>query len=98
MKLKILAPLTILAFVLAACGAAPETVEQPAVVVEQESAPATEENAPVESAPAENAEAQEAAQYPAWYSKQLTDVNTGAVFTVEQNLGKVILVEMMAVW
>jgi len=98
MKIKILALLSIFAFVLAACGANPEAAEQSAVVVEQESAPSGEESAPADSAPAEDSASQDAAQFPAWYSKQLTDVNSGAVFTVEQNLGKVILVEMMAVW
>ena len=36
--------------------------------------------------------------FPAWYSTPLTDVNTGKVFTVEENLGKVILVETLATW
>lgn len=36
--------------------------------------------------------------FPTWYSSQLTDVNTGDVFTIEENLGKVILVETLATW
>jgi len=36
--------------------------------------------------------------FPTWYSSPLTDVNTGDVFTIEENLGKVILVETLATW
>jgi len=35
---------------------------------------------------------------PAWYSVQLTDVNTGESFTINDLKGRVILVETMAVW
>ena len=36
--------------------------------------------------------------FPTWYSSSLTDVNTGEVFTIEENLGNVILVETLATW
>ena len=41
---------------------------------------------------------QSESSFPTWYSTPLTDVNTGRVFTVEENLGKVILVETLATW
>ena len=41
---------------------------------------------------------QSESSFPTWYSTPLTDVNTGEVFTVEENLGKVILVETLATW
>ena len=41
---------------------------------------------------------QSESSFPTWYSTPLTDVNTGKVFTVEENLGKVILVETLATW
>jgi hypothetical protein len=39
---------------------------------------------------------QSESSFPAWYSTPLTDVNTGEVFSIEENLGKVILVETLA--
>ncbi len=41
---------------------------------------------------------QSESSFPKWYSTPLTDVNTGKVFTIEENLGKVILVETLAIW
>jgi cytochrome oxidase Cu insertion factor (SCO1/SenC/PrrC family) len=35
---------------------------------------------------------------PAWFNATLTDVQTGTMFTVQDLKGKVMLVEMMAVW
>lgn len=35
---------------------------------------------------------------PDWYSYDLTDINTGAVFSIEDYSGKVVLIETMAVW
>ena len=35
---------------------------------------------------------------PAWYSAQLTDVTTGQPFAIADHLGKVVLVETLAVW
>ena len=35
---------------------------------------------------------------PAWYSASLTDVTTGAAFTIQDFKGKVVLVETMAQW
>jgi len=40
----------------------------------------------------------EAMEVPAWFSTQLTDVNTGETFSVADFHGKVVLVETMAVW
>lgn len=80
-----------MALMLAACSPAPsETVV--------ESLPSSGESA-VEASPAE-AESQEAPQatQPNWYTVELTDVNTGSVFRVDDLQGKVVLVETMAVW
>ena len=35
---------------------------------------------------------------PAWFSTQLTDVNSGQTFSIDSFQGKVVLVETMAVW
>jgi thiol-disulfide isomerase/thioredoxin len=35
---------------------------------------------------------------PAWYSAALTNVNTGQTFTISDFMGKVVLVETMAIW
>jgi cytochrome oxidase Cu insertion factor (SCO1/SenC/PrrC family) len=40
----------------------------------------------------------EAMEVPAWFTTQLTDVNTGEAFSVADFQGKVVLVETMAVW
>ena len=49
-----------------------------------------EDNGPTEeSAPAPQ---------PAWYAYDLTDINTGTVFSIEDFSGNVVLVETMAVW
>lgn len=35
---------------------------------------------------------------PAWFNAELTDVRTGAAFTIQDYKGKVVLVENMAIW
>jgi thiol-disulfide isomerase/thioredoxin len=37
-------------------------------------------------------------EFPEWFSKDLTDVNSGDVFRIEDFKGKVVLVETMAFW
>ena len=91
--------LVITAIAITACST-PNAVEEQPLVVEQ--LPAVEnENSSVDSEQPENASEQPVqpeASFPMWYSTQITDVNTGRVFTVEENLGKVILVETLATW
>ena len=90
MILSILIVLTISA---AACSPKPNTVEQLPVV---ESDLLTTDPEPEQSISEEPQQAE--VSFPVWYSTPLTDVNTGAVFTVEESLGKVILVETLATW
>ena len=94
----IISVLVISAIVVSACGASDDTVEQAPVeqLPEVEIEEAGDGSVPVEEQPAEPAPVE--VSFPAWYSTPLTDVNTGAVFTIEENLGKVILVETLATW
>jgi len=87
--------LVILLLGIAACSPAP--VEEPTVivvadpeedtVVDQEPLPVIEEE-PVPADP----------QYPNWYTTSLVDVNTGESFSIQENIGKVYLVETLATW
>ena len=40
----------------------------------------------------------DSAEIPGWFDIQLTDVNTGVVFSINEFRGKVVLVETMAMW
>jgi len=91
--LSIFGLMMILSIAVTACGSNTTAVEEaPAVEVE----PVVMDAEPQSDAPM--AEEPAAASFPAWYSAPMTDVNTGRVFTIEENLGKVILVETMAAW
>lgn len=59
---------------------------------------ATMDETPPVGADAFMAKTPEAMAAPAWFSAQLTNVNTGAAFSVADLNGKVVLVEPMAVW
>ena len=96
--IKILSVMIISTLVIVACGAEPEVAEAPAVEAQPGAMAPKEESQSAEANNTENTETQPESMYPAWYTESLTDVNTGAVFTVEQNLGKVILVETLATW
>jgi hypothetical protein len=85
--------IVIMALTVISCSPNQEAVQQPPVVESEPSAAVPESEAPVVEEPQI-----EQVVYPAWYSTPLTDVNTGAVFTIEENLGKVILVETLATW
>ena len=91
--------LVIMAVAATACNTSSMATEQPLVV---DQLPAEEsENTGVDTAPTESEieqTVQSESSLPLWYSTPLTDVNTGEVFTVEENLGKVILVETLATW
>jgi thiol-disulfide isomerase/thioredoxin len=61
-------------------------------------APSTEtESGAVEIRPAQ-IENTETPEPPGWFDIQLTDVNTGSTFSIEELRGRVILVETMAMW
>jgi hypothetical protein len=85
---------------ISACGSEPAVEEQPAVIVEQD-VMVDEDHSAEDASPDNNMEdqaAQPESSFPAWYSAPLTDVNTGAIFTIEESLGKVFLVETLATW
>ncbi len=95
-KFALFGILLVLGFVVNACNPAP-AINAQAVEIEQthEDSMETEDN----QAQAMEEEPQPAEQqYPDWYAAELTDVNTGEVFTIQDNLGKVYLVETLAVW
>ena len=97
-KIKIFALVSVAALLIAACSTAPVETE-PAVVVEEQPAVSEEENtAPVVEEPVVQEEEPVQVSYPDWYSAELTDVNTGEVFRIEDNIGKVYLVETLATW
>jgi len=83
----------LLAFVISACGsAAPDAMADKPV---EESATPHDATAPdVIDKPTQEA----MVESPAWFSASLTDANTGQNFTINDFKGKVVLVEMMAVW
>jgi len=87
--------LAIMVLGVAACSPAP--VDEPTVLVEaapEEEVVIDQEPQPVvaeESAPADP-------QYPNWYTTSLVDVNTGESFSIQENIGKVYLVETLATW
>ena len=76
-------------------AATPDTVMQatPAAEVAAQPIAAT----PVAQVTAQPTEAA-AAQMPAWFTVQLTEVTTGDMFTIADLKGKVVLVENMAIW
>ncbi len=89
--------LVVSAILLAACSPGQADMEEPVVIVEEapEQELAVQEEVPVGT---EEESEPTAPQYPAWYSAALTDVNTGQVFTIQDNIGKVYLVETLATW
>jgi len=96
-RFAIFSVLLISSILIAACSSPQPEVEVPAVVVEE--APTEEMDAPVDTEIViEEEPAPATSDYPAWYSAALTDVNTGQVFSIQENIGKVYLVETMAVW
>ena len=99
-KLFWIAPiLVIMAIAATACSASNVVVEQ-SLVIEQLPEEKGEKTS-VGTVPTES-ESEQPAQsepsFPLWYSTSLTDVNTGEIFTVEENIGKVILAETLATW
>ena len=80
------------AFVLTACGGAP-THE---AMMEDEMT----DTMPMTEAPmAESSDSMdEMMESPAWFGAQMTNVNTGETYSINDLKGKVVLVETMAVW
>ena len=99
-KFKMAGFLMVFALLIAACGSTPSSSETAQVVVDAE--PETE--AMVDDHAGDGADSElppppaEEKSYPAWYSAELTDVNSGEVFKIEDNIGKVYLVETLATW
>lgn len=92
--------LIVFAISISACGSS-ELDSEPQVQVEQPpeaGIDSVEEEIAAADVQPEEQPSEPAASYPNWYSTSLTDVNTGSVFTINDNLGKVILVETMATW
>ena len=95
-QIWIVSLLVITAIVGSACSAISKAAEQPLVV---DLLPVEEiEDIPMQTESDAVLPVQSGSSIPAWYSAPLTDVNTGEVFSVEENLGKVILVETLATW
>ena len=91
--------LTVFAIAVSACGSS-ELDTEPQVQVEQPPDVVVESVDEESMAPDVQPEqpSEPAASFPNWYSTSLTDVNTGSVFSINDNLGKVILLETMATW
>jgi hypothetical protein len=96
--LCVLSVLLVIGVIGVACSPAPAVEELPAVAVDQMPV----DDAEVEDMQPETMTEEEVApmesQYPDWYAAALTDVNSGENFTIQDNIGKVYLVETLAVW
>jgi hypothetical protein len=96
--LSVLSVLLVIGVIGVACSPAPAVEELPAVAVDQMPV----DDAEVEDMQPETMTEEEVApmesQYPDWYAAALTDVNSGENFTIQDNIGKVYLVETLAVW
>ncbi len=96
-KLVVLSVLMVIGVIVAACSPAPAVDELPVAAVEQ----ALVDEAEVQNMQPESTEDEAVAvetQYPDWYGVSLTDINSGENFSIEDNIGKVYLVETLAVW
>ncbi len=86
-------------FAIVAGACAPATTSSPDVITTKET-PTSEASAltSVPSSPKASSTAQAAMSMPQWFKATLTDVRTGKKFSVADFEGKVVLVELMAVW
>ena len=91
--------IVIMAIAATACSTSNTATQQP-LVVEQLPVEESENTSSVTASTENESEqsVQSEASFPLWYSTPMTDVSTGEVFTIEENLGKVILVETLATW
>ena len=97
-KLLVKSLIFLSALIINACSQTiPETImpAEPAVDTNQVN---IESGSPGEQPFAEAVEEVAPVSQPDWYAYDLTDINTGVVFSVEDFSGKVVLVETMAVW
>jgi cytochrome oxidase Cu insertion factor (SCO1/SenC/PrrC family) len=93
-RLWVFSLLILTAVIVSACNPTPADPNQPAVESEPMMEGTLEEQQPADDAgPALAPES-----FPLWFSIEMTDVNTGMVFTVADFQGKVVLVETMAIW
>jgi thiol-disulfide isomerase/thioredoxin len=93
-RLWVFSLLILTAVIVSACNPGSADPNQPAVEAE----PMMEETQENQQ-PADEAEpALAPGSLPSWFGIEMTDVNTGMVFTVADFHGKVVLVETMAVW
>ena len=86
-KISVISVLFVVAILIAACSPAP-AADAPAVEADSVQ---TDLNVEEEPLPAENTApaSPDLPDYPDWYSAQLSDVNSGEVFTISENIGKV---------
>jgi thiol-disulfide isomerase/thioredoxin len=97
-KLFVTSFIILSALIINACSqAVPETVT-PAELAVDTNQVNKESGSSGEQPLAEAVEEASPVSQPDWYAYDLTDINTGVVFRVEDFSGKVVLVETMAVW
>jgi hypothetical protein len=75
--------------VLIVAGTVPATAQSPSPVALETAATAAPSSSPAGEA---------ALERPEWFSMEMTDVRTGAPFTIDDFAGKVVLLETMAIW
>ncbi|HAV75740.1 MAG TPA: hypothetical protein DCX53_00135 [Anaerolineae bacterium] len=105
-KYRVLILIVLLSFVVSACGGSgsPDAMNKPEDTTMEKPADESFESqdTPLPDAMPETSDSampdETMAETPAWFSVAMTDVNTGASFTINDLKGKVILVETMAVW
>ena len=97
MKLGYLSIFLMISVIATACSPSPAVIEQPAVAVEQSTDDSAEEQDMQPETTGEEAVSADL-QYPDWYTAPLTDVNSGVIFSIQDNIGKVYLVETLATW
>jgi thiol-disulfide isomerase/thioredoxin len=94
-KTKMMILVLTAAIAVAACtSASPETAQ----VMEESTMPLPEEEIAVSEAPSEEMVEAAMPTSPAWFSKELGDVNSGSSLKIADQKGRVVLVEMMAIW
>lgn len=96
-KIKLLGVVSILTLVITACSSSP-AIDEPVIVVEEAPVEKMAEESQNDTTNNEPAPDPVESAFPDWYSFELTDVNTGEVFTIRDNIGKVYLVETLATW
>lgn len=88
--------LIVSALLISACASSAPV--EPAMDTEMEEPQVIQEEISTADEMEESADIQMEKDLPEWYSWDLTDVNSGAIFKVADHQGKVVLVETLAVW